>query len=292
MIHRISSAVWCLLCLLSVAGAEPLRVSTFSTVLTEIATEVGGAAVKVHGHVGPGVDPHGFEPRLGDLRVLERADVVLLSAKGLEAGYARKLREAAGRKALLVEVGAGFPSLRLPDEQRPGATVEDPHWWHSIAHMRRATKMVRDAMSSLRPAERAGFDANAERYLGELESLENWARKKISVLPRSARKLVTSHDAFQYFARDYGFTIYAIEGVSASEEPSSAKVAGIIAMIRAQGVKAVFPEQMENPRVLREIVRESGAKLGGVLYADGLGEGGTYSGMFRHNVTELVEALK
>ena len=80
--------------------------------------------------------------------------------------------------------------------------------------------------------------------------------------------------------------------MSASEEPSAAKVAGIIAMIRAQGVKAVFPEQMENPRVLREIVRESGAKLGGVLYADGLGEGGTYSGMFRHNVTELVEALQ
>ena len=124
-------ACWVVFCALSVAGAEPLRVSTFSTVLTEIATEVGGAAVKVHGHVGPGVDPHGFEPRLGDLRVLERADVVLLSAKGLEAGYARKLREAAGRKALFVEVGAGFPSLRLPDDRRPGGTVEcpDPKSW-------------------------------------------------------------------------------------------------------------------------------------------------------------------
>jgi zinc/manganese transport system substrate-binding protein len=285
-------ACWVVFCALSVAGAEPLRVSTFSTVLTEIATEVGGAAVKVHGHVGPGVDPHGFEPRLGDLRVLERADVVLLSAKGLEAGYARKLREAAGRKALFVEVGAGFPSLRLPDDRRPGGTVEDPHWWHSIAQMRRATRMVRDALIGLRPAERASCEANADRYLRELERLEGWVRSRISALPRSDRKLVTSHDAFQYFAKDYGFTIYAIEGVSASDEPSSAKVAGIIATIRAQGVKAVFPEQMENPRVLRGIVRESGAKLGGVLYADGLAEGMTYSGMFRHNVTELVEALQ
>ena len=120
------------------------------------------------------------------------------------------------------------------------------------------------------------------------------ARLKLAELPRSSRKLVTSHDAFQYFARDYGFTIYAIEGFSHADQPSSAKVARIIAAIRAQGVKAVFPESIENPKVLREITRESGAKIGPELYADGLGEGDarTYAGMFRHNVTAIVDALK
>jgi ABC-type Zn uptake system ZnuABC Zn-binding protein ZnuA len=116
----------------------------------------------------------------------------------------------------------------------------------------------------------------------------------VAKLPRDKRKLVTSHDAFQYFAKENGFTIYAIEGISSADQPSSKKVGDIIAVIKGQGVKAIFPESIENPKVLMEITRETGAKAGPALYADGLGDGdaATYEGMYKHNVTAIVSALK
>jgi ABC-type Zn uptake system ZnuABC Zn-binding protein ZnuA len=278
---------------LAATAGERLRVSCFSTILTEVATEVGGDRVNVHGHLRPGNDPHSFEPRPSDLRIVADAQVVLLSAKHIEA-YIGKLREATGSRAAFVEVGDGFASLHLPDEGRPGASIEDPHWWHSIANMRHATQIVRDAFIAASPGDRATFTAGAAQYLAQLDALEAWARNKFAELPRDARKLVTSHDAFQYFARDYGFTVYAIAGLTPADQPSSAKVVRIIAAIRAQRVKAVFPENIENPKVLGVIMRESGAQIGPVLYADGLGEGEgrTYAGMFRHNVTAIVDALK
>jgi ABC-type Zn uptake system ZnuABC Zn-binding protein ZnuA len=278
---------------LAATAGERLRVSCFSTILTEVATEVGGDRVNVHGHLRPGKDPHSFEPRPSDLRIVADAQVVLLSAKHIEA-YIGKLREATGSRAAFVEVGDGFASLHLPDEGRPGASIEDPHWWHSIANMRHATQIVRDAFIAASPGDRATFTAGAAQYLAQLDALEAWARNKFAELPRDARNLVTSHDAFQYFARDYGFTVYAIAGLTPADQPSSAKVVRIIAAIRAQRVKAVFPENIENPKVLGVIMRESGAQIGPVLYADGLGEGEgrTYAGMFRHNVTAIVDALK
>jgi ABC-type Zn uptake system ZnuABC Zn-binding protein ZnuA len=234
------------------------------------------------------MDPHEFQPKPDDLRIVAGAKIVLLSAKGME-GYVAKLRKATGSRAVFVDVGDAMPSLTLTVEHS-----DDPHWWHSIANMRRATKIIRDAFIASSLADRGVFTANAERYLIGLDTLDAWAKRKIGELPRSSRKLVTSHDAFQYFARDYGFTIYAIAGLTAADQPSSGKVASIIAAIRDQGVKAVFPESIENPKVLREITRESGAKVGPELYADGLGEGDarTYSGMFRHNVTSIVDTLK
>jgi ABC-type Zn uptake system ZnuABC Zn-binding protein ZnuA len=127
-----------------------------------------------------------------------------------------------------------------------------------------------------------------------LEALQKWVKVEVAKLPRDQRKLVTSHDAFQYFAKENGFTIYAIEGISSADQPSSKKVSEIISVIKAEGVKAIFPESIENPKVLKEITRETGAKVGAELYADGLSEGvaSTYEGMYKSNVTAIVGALK
>ncbi|MBV8641498.1 MAG: zinc ABC transporter substrate-binding protein, partial [Verrucomicrobia bacterium] len=126
------------------------------------------------------------------------------------------------------------------------------------------------------------------------DALNNWAKRKVAELPRDKRKLVTSHDAFQYLARDYGFKIYAIEGVSTETEPSDRHVAELIDDIKKQQVKAIFLENTLNPKVTREITRESGAKIGGSLYADGLGDGdgSTYEGLVRHNISTIVDALQ
>jgi ABC-type Zn uptake system ZnuABC Zn-binding protein ZnuA len=293
--------------LASLANAdEPVRVSSFSTILTEIAEQVGGSRVKVTAHVKPATDPHEFQPKPADLKTVSESQIVLLSAKHME-GYVNKLKEATGGKGTVVEVGDKFPSLKMKagdddhghahgkgDEHEHGDLVEDPHWWHSIANVKRATKVVRDELTKASPADKATFAKNADAYLASLDALQKWVNNKIAELPRNQRKLVTSHDAFQYFARENGFTIYAIEGVSTNDQPSSKKVAELIATIKKQGVKAIFAESFQNPKVLSEITKETGVKLGGELLADGLGEGdaSTFEGMTKHNVSTIVDALK
>jgi ABC-type Zn uptake system ZnuABC Zn-binding protein ZnuA len=280
------------------AAVEKLRVSSFSTVLTEIAERVGGDRVLVTAHVKRGVDPHEFEPKPSDLKVVSEAQIILLSAKHLE-GYVGKLQQSTGTRGKLLEVGNTFASLKIqdPDHEHPGhdhgKNEEDPHWWHSIGCMQKATRTVCDAFADASPADRAWFEMNAAGYQKELTALASWSKAQVARLPRDKRKLVTSHDAFQYLAKDFGFSIYAIEGVSSGEQPSSKKVARIIALVKAQGVKAIFPESIVNPKVLQEITRETGAKVGGELYADGLGEGpaATYSGMYRSNISTIVDAL-
>ena len=271
---------------------EQIQVSSFSSILTEIAGQVGRARVVVQAHVKPGVDPHEFEPQPADLEIVGRSDLILLSAKNLE-GYVGKLREATGTKGRLVAVGDALPPLKMKTAEG-GGVIEDPHWWHSVANAKLATNRVRDELTALSPADKNAFAKNADAYLARLDALQKWVKTKVAELPRDRRKLVTSHDAFQYFARENGFTIYAIEGVSSTDQPSSKKVADLIRTIREQHVKAVFLESIENPKVLTEITRESGAAIGGSLFADGLGEGdaATYEGMMKHNVATIVDALK
>ena len=290
--HALSLLTLLALTLSSFADGK-LRVSSFSTILTELAQQVGGDRVAVTAHVKPGVDPHEYEPKPADLKAVGEAQVILLSAKHME-GYVGKLKESTGTKGALIEVGDGFASLKMKAEDDPNKVVEDPHWWHSITNMGKAVKVVRDALSRASPADAAIFTDNAAKYLGRLGALQKWAKTELAKLPRDQRKLVTSHDAFQYFAKENGFTIYAIEGLSSADQPSSKKVGDIIATIKAQGVKAIFAEKIENPKVLKEITRESGARLGGELYADGLGEGeaATYEGMYKHNVETIVRALQ
>jgi ABC-type Zn uptake system ZnuABC Zn-binding protein ZnuA len=282
-----------LLCLAVRASAGSITVTSLSTILTEMAQEVGGDHVKVVPLVKAGMDPHDYQPQPDDLRMASDSQLILATGKHLE-NYLPKLSESTGGKAAVLQVGDAFPSLKITGEDAEKTGGLDPHWWHSIPNMKAAVKTVRDEFVKLDPADKDDFQVNAAATLAKLDALNQWARIEISKLPKDKRKLVTSHDAFQYFARDYGFTIYPIEGVTTEDEPSSKKIAGLIDTIKAQEVKAVFFENIENPKVIQEITKETGAKVGGELYADGLGTGaeGTYDGMFRHNVTTIVEALQ
>jgi zinc/manganese transport system substrate-binding protein len=278
----------------SLAGAAPLKVAALSTVLADLAQNVGGDKVAVIDIVKPGIDPHEFEPSPGDVEEVAGAAVVLVSGKGLE-GYLSKLEESAGgNQARFVNVGDAIgSSLELKEEDK---TVEDPHWWHSVANVEKAAGVIRAAFSQADPGDKDAFAANAAAYLGKLAALDKDIRLKVAELPRDQRKLVTSHDAFQYFARDYGFKIYPIEGVSTADEPSTRQVAELLQTIKAQKVKAVFFENTQNPKVISEITKETGAKIGGELYADGLGvsnsDAATYIAMMHHNVDTIVDGLK
>jgi ABC-type Zn uptake system ZnuABC Zn-binding protein ZnuA len=274
-----------------------LKVASFSTVLSEIAQKVGGNNVAVSSLIRPGQDPHEYQLTPGDLSAAVASDLVLLSGKGMEATYLGNLRDALPKRVQVLAVGDQIPTLNKgADEGKESekATTEDPHWWNSISETERATVVVRDAFARLDGQHAADYQAGATAYLTALKELDSWVKRKVAELPRDQRKLVTSHDAFQYFAKDYGFQIDSIEGLATDQEPSVSHVTALIAEIKKQGVKAIFLENTLNPKVSVEITRESGAKIGGSLYADGLGpgDGETYAGMFQHNVTTIVDALK
>ena len=273
-------------------AATPLKVASLSSVLSDVARNVGGDKVQVEEIVKGGIDPHEFQPSPGDVQLVAGADVVLVSGKGME-GYLSKLEEGADQKKF-VNVGNQIgTSLQLKDE---GKVIEDPHWWHSVANVKKAVGVVHDALIAADPADKDAFTANATVFLGKLDDLDKAIKLKVAELGRDKRKLVTSHDAFQYFARDYGFKIYPIEGVSTAEEPSTKHVAELLGTIRQEKVKAVFFENTQNPKVIAQITKETGARIGGELYADGLGaadsDASTYDAMMRHNVNTLVDALK
>jgi zinc/manganese transport system substrate-binding protein len=274
----------------SSSGRADLTVASLSTITTDLAKNIGGTHVKIQAIIKPGIDPHEFEPTPSDVKKVAKADLVLFTGKGME-GFLTKLEEAAGVTGKFVNVGEAVPTLMMTDE---GRKVEDPHWWHSVENMKRATRLVTDRFEQADPANRGYYEGREKEYLASLNELQRWSRVKVAELPSSRRKLVTSHDALQYFARDYGFTILPVKGISTAEEPSSQHVKEIIGVIRSQGVKAVFFESIENSRAVNQIAAETGARSGGILYSDGLGdtEASTYDSMMRHNVSTIVDGLK
>lgn len=292
--------------LLATTGfSAPLKVVSLSTVLTDLAREIGGDRITVVALVKPGIDPHDYQPSPDDLKQITGADLVLASGLGME-GYLSKLEKSSGGKGKWLEVGnlLKLPPLKLAHEEEDekaghhhghdGESEQDPHWFHSIGNVIQAVGVVEKALSQLSPENQPYFAQRAAAYQQRLEALAKWAKLQVASLPRDQRKLVTSHDAFQYFAHEFGFTIYSIAGVSSQDQPSSRKIVTLIQTIKEQKVKAVFFENTQNPKVIAEITRETGAKVGGKLYADGLGTGdaSTYEGMIRHNVSTVVNALK
>jgi zinc/manganese transport system substrate-binding protein len=295
--RRITGWALAFACLTSLLPAQssagPLRVVTLSTVLTEFATEVGGSEVTVTGLLPPGVDPHAFEPAPADLRTLANADLILASGLGVES-YLGKLAANSGTRGPIVEVGDVLADHLLTAEEH-GRREPDPHWWNSLPAAQRVVRAVAAALDAQRPAAATGFDARAAALVARLAALDLWTRAQLAVLPPARRQLVTTHDAFSWFARDYGFTVHPISGLSPEAEPDARDLARLVDLIRRERIPAVFIENSESSKLAEALVRETGARLGGVLYADGLvpeADGATYEAMFRHNVLTIVAALR
>ena len=274
---------------LAQAEDQPLRVVTLNTVLTEIAREVGGDQVVVTGLIKPDVDPHSFDPSASDIRTLVEADVVFASGLNLES-FLDRIAANTG-KAHVLKIGEALPAVLSMAVGEP-----DPHWWHSIDNVLFASELVRAEYARLRPVFAAEFARNALTYRQRLLSLKTEITREIDTLPLTKRHLVTSHDAFGYFARDYGFTVHAISGLSTDSEPDARHLATLIDLIRREHIKAVFAESSVNSKLIANLVRETGVRLGGTLYADGLGVAGgdaaSYAAMVRHNTRIIVESLR
>jgi zinc/manganese transport system substrate-binding protein len=273
------------------AAAAPLRVVTLSPILTEIAEEVGGPDVAVTGILAPGVDPHTFEPSPSDLRSITRAELVLASGLGLE-GYLDRIAANSGTTARIAVAGTGLGILAVPGGRRH---EPDPHWWQIVTAMIAATRWVAGEITALRPDSASPIQGRAEAYIGQLRQLDAWVRAEVAQIPADRRVLVTTHDAFGWFARDYGFEVRAIDALSADAEPNARDFATLVEFVRHRRVPAIFPESDENSRLAAALAAESGSRVGPPLYADGLvpsEDGSTYDAMFRHNVRVIVDSLR
>ena len=188
------------------------------------------------------------------------------------------------------------PIAAAPEGGREaGHAGADPHAWQSIANARVYIANIRDDLCAADPEGAAVYQSRASAYLARLDGLESDVREAIAAIPPERRKIITTHDAFGYFGAAYGVAFLAPLGVSTDSEASARDVGRIIRQIREQKIPAVFLENVTDPRLSQRIAAESGAKVGGTLYSDGLsapgGPAGTYIDMVHHNIRELKAAL-
>lgn len=297
-----------LLLLTSVLDADVVKVASTSNILSDIARNVGGDRVKVIEIIKAGVDPHQYEATPRDIEKIASARLVLASGLGFES-FLNDLKSSGSSQTSFVVAGDALKPLLIDEDSsheskehghdhshiaKINGKIVDPHWWHSVRNVEAVTRQIRDALIAVDPEGRESYQKNAEAFQTKLERLSKWLRVELAKLPKSKRILVTSHDGLGYFARDYGFRIYAVQGISTTDEPSSYKARLLIQTIKEEGIKAIFAENIENPKVIQQITEETGAKLGGVLYVDGLGTGeaSTYEGMMHSNVKTIVDALR
>ncbi len=269
------------------AAAPVLKVVATFSILADMAREVGGPAVEVSALVGPNADAHVYEPTPADVRRVARADVVVTNGLRFE-GWIDRLIASSGYRGKVVVASAGIVPLQLGG----GA---DPHAWQSLVNGQRYAQNLRDALVAAAPQRSAEINARAASYQARMAALDQDTRSRIAALPESRRRVITSHDAFGYFAAAYGVRFIAPRGWTTGSEPSAETVARIVRQARETQASALLVENISDPRLIERIAREANLKVGGELYSDALSAPGTaadtYIHMFEHNVRTLLDAM-
>ncbi len=283
----------------SAAAPAQLKVASLHPLIGDLARQVGGDKVVVVDLMKPGADAHHFEPTTKDLAAVKGVKLLLASGKKLES-YLPKIADSFAGTAKIVEVGRPIPSIKIEAGSEVymccpahAAGGIDPHWWHSADNMKRAVRLLADEFAAADPANAETYKANAEAASRKFSELKSWAQQQIAAIPKADRKLVTAHASFGYFCKEYGFKTIPLLGISKEDEASLKYIADAIKIIKDNRIRAVFPEDQANPKVISEIVRETGVKVGKPLVADGTSPTAhTFEAMLRHNVNAIVEALK
>lgn len=314
-----------------------VQVVATTSQMGDLVRAVGGDAVDVHQVLQPSTDPHEYEPRPDDVTATAQAKVVLASGLGLDEWVEDVVEQSGGDAKVVEvgdsvptkldgehdhdhdEVGhsdeaahageaeAGHEDEKAHEDEAAHADEEghdhaheggtDPHWWHDPTNVAHAVGTIRDALVQADPDAKAAIEKSAAAYLAKVEALDRAIEACVSAVPKAERKLVTSHDAFGYFAHRYGITVVGatIPSQTTQAQPSAGEIDALTKVVRAQGVKAIFPESSVNPKLSRAIAEETGARADLTLYGDALGEqgsdGATYLAMERHNANAVVEGF-
>ncbi len=291
-----------------VIGNGPVKVVATTSIIADTVRQVGGPHVAVTALMGPGTDPHTYLPSPSDTTALASADIVFFNGLHLEGKMTQLLEENEAGAARAVAVSRTLdPATQLRKAETADGAY-DPHVWFDVRLWMKCVEVVRDELADIDPAHAADYRANADRYLKELDALDAEVRAKAAKLPPARRVLVTSHDAFGYFARAYGFEVRGLQGVSTAAATGTRDVEELANFLGQREIPAVFCETSVRPKGLEKVqdtVREKYKRevrlVGGpharadALYSDALGEPGTpgetYVGMVRHNIDVIVRAL-
>lgn len=280
------------------AENSPPMVVTLHPLLSEMVERLAGDHVRIVELMGPGGNPHTFEPTPGDLARGQDAALVVAMGKNLET-YLDRLQSVLPSGTPIYEAGRLVPSLRIDVDNEvfmccPSHShgAINPHWWHSPMAMHRATRHLGRELERLLPDHRSEIRAQTRDRMSELEDLHAWVQSEVAKVPRNRRILVTAHAAFGYFCDAYGFSSVPVQGLTAERDPTPGYLRETIGIIRRERVRAIFPEQSANPAILEMIREETGVRLGETLYADNtVKPGTTFADMIRHNVNAIVSAL-
>ncbi|MBK1879479.1 metal ABC transporter solute-binding protein, Zn/Mn family [Pelagicoccus mobilis] len=292
-------------CAFCFSASAKLRVVVSTSQIADIVRNVGGETVDLTVLMGPGVDPHLFKATARDVVSLQRADLILYNGLHLEGRLAETFAKVDKLGRTVVAVADDLPVDRLI----PLADYEDahdPHVWFDPQLWAMVVGKVEESLAAADPENATNYAKQASIYREKVLALEDWAKEQIEAVPAELRVLVTSHDAYNYFGRSFGFQVVGVQGVSTATEAGLADIAKTADFIKARGLPAIFVESSVSPATIKRISRDSGATVGGELFSDALGalgemhEGaneesydvGTYIGMFKYNVHTIVEALQ
>ncbi|MGC1482118.1 MAG: zinc ABC transporter substrate-binding protein [Chthoniobacterales bacterium] len=287
--------------LIPTATAEA-KVNAAATIgmVGDLVKQVGGDRVDVKQLMGPGIDPHLYKPTSSDAATLSRADVIFYSGLMLEGRMGDLFAKLARSGKKVYATTESIPRDRLSEPPEFEGHY-DPHLWFDVSLWAETVPTIVQGLSEVDPEGKATYEANGQALQKRLAELHQFCLDQAAKLPEDDRVLVTSHDAYNYFGRAYGFQVIGLQGVSTVSEAALADMASLVDYIKAKGIKAIFVETSVNPAAIKRVSEDSGAKIGGELFSDAMGEPGemkgnfdvgTYDGMVRHNVTTIVEALK
>jgi zinc/manganese transport system substrate-binding protein len=280
------------------AGNGRLKVVASFSILADLVKNVGGERVEVTSLVGPNGNAHVYAPSPADAKKVADARIVFVNGLGFEGWLDRLVKASATTAPIIVASRGVKPRERTVAHAQDGDHDHgnaDPHAWQSVANARIYVENIRDALIGIDPAGKAAYESQASAYIAKLNELDREVHDAMAKVPPDRRRVITSHNAFGYFQSAYGISFIAPQGVSTEAEASARDVAAIISEIRKQKASAVFLENVTDPRLIQQIARETGAKVGGVLYSDALTDAGgdapTYIDLMRHNLKQLANAL-
>lgn len=273
-------------------GDGRLVVVTSTTVFADLVRNVGGDLVSVSSLVPANGDPHTFAPRPSDMRTVATAQVLFMNGLGLDDWMTRSLGNAAQPGTPLIRLAEDLPGVTLlPGED---ASTQNPHLWMDVTYAEEYANRIADALAAADPAHADAYRTNNAAYQERLQALDTWVREQIATVPEANRRVVTYHDAFPYYAREYGLTIVGVAVSAPGQEPSARYTAALVDAIRAAKVKAIFSESQFPTKLVDQLAAETGAHVVANLYDGSLGDPpvDSYEGLIRWDTQQIVEALR
>ena len=290
----------------SAAFAEPVKVMTSFSILGNVTREIGGAKVEVAEIVKPNQDMHIYRITPQDAKRLKNSQLILLNGKGFESNEFVKAAKAANVPVAVAS--EHIQSIHHDDDDEHHHEHEhkhedkhehahhhggdDPHVWQDPVLMKQYTQNIADALIKIDPENKDYYSGNLKKYQQKLDNLDALAKKSFAAIPVEKRKVLTSHDSFAYFGARYQIKFLAPQGVSEESEPSAKQMAEIIRTVKRENIRAVFVENISNPKLLNRLTREAGVSVTGKLYSAALPENGGYVDMMKHNIETLSGAMK